>query len=675
MNALSQETSPYLLQHKDNPVDWHPWGQQALDLAKKQNKPILLSVGYAACHWCHVMAHESFEDPKIAGVMNNHFVNIKVDREERPDIDTIYMSALHALGEQGGWPLTMFLTPDGDPFWGGTYFPPEPKYGRPGFVQILEEIARLYTQEPEKIHGNKEALKKALATSTETKGQPPLNLPAKIAEQLLPMMDMEKGGLKGAPKFPQTALLDVLWRNHISTNKISFSSAVTTALTHMCEGGIYDHLAGGISRYSVDADWLAPHFEKMLYDNALLISLLTEVWSENKKDLYAARIAETIEWLTSEMLTPEGAFAASLDADSEGEEGKFYVWTAAEIDDVLGEHGPWFRDQYDAQPVGNWEGKSILNRLQKIGTTIIPSEKKKLFALKATLLRHRETRVRPALDDKVLLDWNGLAIDALAKAAMILSRPGWLTLSQNAYRFVSESMKKDSRTFHSFRAGRLQHRAMSDGLANITAAALSLFEATQDWRYVDDAQSFAAELDAHYWDEEFGGYFFTADDAEALITRTRTASDDATPAANGTLPALFVKLYALTGDEHYRTRADQLIEAFAGAVMKNGFPHGAWLASFDTAVNLTQIVIIGDPADAARETLKHTALSLSLPTRLLIVLDQDTVLPDGHPAKDKTMINGRPTAYVCTGPVCSVPVTSPDDLIIALRASRLAPDA
>jgi len=680
MNALSQETSPYLLQHKDNPVNWHPWNQEALDLAKRENKPILLSVGYAACHWCHVMAHESFENPKIAQVMNDLFVNIKVDREERPDIDTIYMSALHALGEQGGWPLTMFLTPDGDPFWGGTYFPPEPKYGRPGFVQILEEIARLYTQEPEKIHGNKHALKNALTTPTDTKGQPPLDLPAKIAEQLLPVMDMEKGGLKGAPKFPQTALLDVLWRTHISTSKNSFSSAVTTALTHMCEGGIYDHLAGGFSRYSVDADWLAPHFEKMLYDNALLISLLTEVWSENKTELYATRITETIEWLTSEMRTPQAAFAASLDADSEGEEGKFYVWTAAEIDNVLGESGPWFRDQYDAQPGGNWEGKSILNRLPKIETPLTASDQGKLAELKATLLHHRKTRVRPALDDKILLDWNGLAIDALAKAALIFSQPDWLALSQNAYRFVSESMKKEGRTYHSFRADplqnrtRLQHRAMSDGLANITAAALSLFEATQDWRYVDDAQSFVTELDAHYWDDKLGGYFFTADDAEALITRTRTASDDATPAANGTLPALFVKLYALTGDEHYRTRADQLIEAFAGAVLKNAFPHGAWLASFDTAVNLTQIVIIGDPNDPARETLQRAALSLSLPTRLLIVLDQNTVLPDGHPAKDKTMINGLPTAYVCTGPVCSAPVTSPDDLIIALQASRLTPE-
>lgn len=673
MNALSQETSPYLLQHKDNPVNWNPWGQQALDLAKKENKPILLSVGYAACHWCHVMAHESFENPKIAEVMNDLFVNIKVDREERPDIDTIYMSALHALGEQGGWPLTMFLTPDGDPFWGGTYFPPEPKYGRPGFVQILKEIPRLYTQEPEKIHGNKEGLKNALKTPDDTRGEPPLDLPAKIADQLLPVMDMEKGGLKGAPKFPQTGLLNVLWRAHISTNKEGFSAAVDTALTHMCEGGIYDHLAGGFSRYSVDAEWLAPHFEKMLYDNALLVSLLTEVWSETKNDLYATRVAETINWLKSEMLTPLGAFSASLDADSEGEEGKFYVWSAVEIDEILGGDGPWFREQYDVRPGGNWEGKSILNRLPKISSTKTNSETTKLAALKATLLSHRETRVRPALDDKILLDWNGLAIEALAKAALTFDQSDWLHMSQTAYRFVTESMSKNGRTYHSYRADLLQHRAMSDGLANITAAALFLFEATQDWRYIDDAQRFVAELDAHYWDEEYGGYFFTADDAEALITRTRTASDDATPSANGTLPALFVKLYALSGDEHYRARADQLIEGFAGAAMKNGFPHGTWLASFDTAVNLTQIVIIGNPADAARQTLKQIALSLSLPTRLLIVLDQNTVLPDGHPAKDKTMINGLPTAYVCTGPVCSVPVTSPDDLIIALRASRLAP--
>lgn len=674
MNRLSAETSPYLLQHKDNPVHWHPWGPDALSRAKAENKPILLSVGYAACHWCHVMAHESFENPATAEIMNRLYINIKVDREERPDIDTIYMNALHALGEQGGWPLTMFLTPDGEPFWGGTYFPPEPKFGRPGFPQVLEEIARLYTQEPEKIHGNRDALKNALGRIEDTSGQPPLDMLLGIANQLMDVMDMQRGGLKGAPKFPQTALLDVLWRGHIATGNEPLRAAVTTALTHMCEGGIYDHLGGGFARYSVDADWLVPHFEKMLYDNALLIDRLTEVWQETKDPLYAARIDETIAWIAREMTTAEGAFAASIDADSDGEEGKFYVWTANEIDTELGDAGPWFREQYDVTEGGNWEGNAILNRLHLIGQTLTAEEETNLKTLRQKLFDKRRSRIAPGLDDKVLLDWNGLAIAAISNASMVFKRDDWLTVSQTAYRFVAESMKRDGRMHHAYRADRLQHRAMSDGLANICAAALALFEATSDWSYVDDAQGFVTELDAHYWDDKNGGYFYTADDAEALLVRTRTAADDATPAANGTLPGLMVRLYALTGDEHYRDRADQLILAFGGAVTKNAFPHGSWLASLDTAVNLTQIVIIGETDDPAREALKDTVLSLSLPTRLLLDLDPGADLPDSHPAMGKTMLDGKATAYVCTGPVCSAPVTDPGDLRAALEASRLAPD-
>lgn len=675
MNQLSAETSPYLLQHKDNPVHWLPWGPDALSRAKAENKPILLSVGYAACHWCHVMAHESFENQATADIMNRLYINIKVDREERPDIDTIYMSVLHALGEQGGWPLTMFLTPEGEPFWGGTYFPPEPKFGRPGFPQVLEEIARLYTQEPEKIHGNRDALKNALSQVEDTSGQPPLDMVLGVANQLMGVMDMDKGGLKGAPKFPQTGLLDVLWRAHIATGNQELGAAVTTALSQMCEGGIYDHLGGGFARYSVDADWLVPHFEKMLYDNALLIDRLTEVWQETKTPLYATRIEETVEWISREMTTDGGAFAASIDADSEGVEGKFYVWTASEIDAELGTDAPWFKEQYDVRQDGNWEGNNILNRLPLIGQIISDDENIKLKNLRQKLFDKRASRIAPGLDDKVLLDWNGLAITAIANASLVFKRDDWRALSQTAYRFVTESMKRNGRMHHAYRAGRLQHRAMSDGLANMAAAALSLFEATMDWRYVDDAQGFITELDAHYWDDENGGYFYTADDAEALLVRTRTAADDATPAANGTLPGLLVRLYALTGDEHYRDRADQLILAFGGAVTKNAFPHGSWLASLDTAVNLTQIVIIGEKADAGRDALKETVLDLSLPTGLLLALEPGADLPDGHPATGKTMIDGKATAYVCTGPVCSAPVTDPGDLRAALEASRLAPEA
>lgn len=675
LNRLAGETSPYLLQHKNNPVDWYPWGPEALTRAKAENKPILLSIGYAACHWCHVMAHESFEDPATADLMNNLFVNIKVDREERPDIDKIYMAALHALGQQGGWPLTMFLTADGEPFWGGTYFPPTPKYGQPAFADILKEISRLYTQEPEKIHANQKALTQHLRKQVNTEGAPPHDLTFQVAERLLTIMDAERGGVRGAPKFPQTGILETLWHSAIATGSTPQKKAVSLALTHMSEGGIYDHLGGGYARYSVDADWLVPHFEKMLYDNALLIDRLTAAWSEDKTPLFKQRVEETIAWIQTEMMVPEKAFAASLDADSEGEEGKFYVWSLPEITEHLGDDATIFASHYDVTDTGNFEGHSILNRTAHINTAISPETEARLGTLREKLLAVRDQRTRPGWDDKTLIDWNGLAIAALARAALTFDRPDWLSTAQTAYQFVTTKMRAHGRTFHTYRAGKLQHAAMSDGLANMIDASLALFEATQNWSFVDTAQSLASELDAHYWDDDQGGYFFTADDAEALLTRTRTAADDATPAANGALPALYVKLYVLTGDTHYRTRADQLITAFAGAAMENPFPHGRWLASFDTAQNLTQIVLIGDPDSPATKSLKERALSLSLPTRLLIIHDpaKNSPLPPDHPAFGKTMIEGKPAAYICTGPVCSQPVTDPHDLLAALKAARRAP--
>jgi len=675
MNSLADETSPYLLQHKDNPVDWYPWGPDALARASAENKPILLSVGYAACHWCHVMAHESFENPDIAALMNRLFINIKVDREERPDIDTIYMSALHALGQQGGWPLTMFLTPQGEPFWGGTYFPSTPKFGQPAFPDILQEISRLYTQEPEKIHANRTALTAHLQKPVNAAGSPPHDLTCQVASRLETIMDKERGGVRGAPKFPQTGILETLWHGAIATDAEALLETVTTTLTQMSEGGIYDHLGGGYARYAVDADWLVPHFEKMLYDNALLLDRLREAWVETRTPLFKIRIEETINWIAREMRTTEGAFAASLDADSEGVEGKFYIWSKAETDTLLGADADWFCHHYDITPQGNFEGHNILNRTALIGHTLTDETEDRLQTCRAKLLAARAHRIRPGWDDKALLDWNGLTIAALARSALTFARPDWLDLATTAYRFILQSMRANGRTYHTYRAGKRQHRAMSDGLANMIDASLALFEITQNWAYVDDAQAFATELDAHYWDDQSGGYYFTADDAEALITRTRTANDDATPAANGTLPALLVKLYALTGDPHYRDRADALIKSFAGAVMENPFPHGRWLASFDTAQNLTQIVLVGDPASADLQRLREIVLSLSLPTRLIIIHDpkEPGSLPDNHPAFGKTMIDGAATAYICTGPVCSAPVTDPELLLAGLKAARRAP--
>ena len=408
-NRLSGATSPYLLQHQHNPVDWWQWGPEALATAKRANKPILLSVGYAACHWCHVMAHESFEDEATAKVMNELFVNIKVDREERPDIDQIYMQALHLMGEHGGWPMTMFLTPTGEPVWGGTYFPKDSRYGRPAFVDVLREVARLFKEEPAKVEQNRAALLAQLAEKARPQGKVTIGLKELdgAAKQIGNAFDTVHGGLGGAPKFPQPMILEFLWRAGLRTGDPLFFQTVEHSLVHMCEGGIYDHLGGGFSRYSVDEKWLVPHFEKMLYDNAQLLELLALAWQRSGAGLFAARARETVEWLQREMVTPEGAFSASLDADSEGEEGKFYVWSLAEIEAVLGPDAADFAVQYDVTPEGNFEGHNILNQLKHLprsmseggsgasAAALPPDAAARFSMLRGKLLKEREKRISP----------------------------------------------------------------------------------------------------------------------------------------------------------------------------------------------------------------------------------------------------------------------------------------
>jgi uncharacterized protein YyaL (SSP411 family) len=669
-NFLSDETSPYLLQHKDNPVHWRPWGEAALEAARSERKPILLSIGYAACHWCHVMAHESFEDEGVAEAMNRHFVSIKVDREERPDIDTIYMTALQMLGEQGGWPLTMFLTPDGEPFWGGTYFPKEPAYGRPGFIAILVEIARLFREEPDKIEQNRAALAQALAAQSASAypGEPTARHLDIVAEKLLSLMDPVHGGIRGAPKFPQTPLLAFLWRTHLRTGRADLGAAVTRTLDHLCEGGIYDHLGGGFARYSVDERWLAPHFEKMLYDNAQLLRLLASAWAETRKPLYRRRAAETVGWLLREMLVDGAGFAASLDADSEGEEGRFYVWSEAEIDAALGLDAARFKSVYDVSAHGNWEEKNILNRLAHADTAFSEAEEAELVPLRETLLAVRAKRVRPGFDDKVLADWNGLAIAALAEAGAVFDDPLWIDAAARAFAFVTTRMIDGDRLHHSWREGKLQHRAMADDLVNMADAALALAEATSNPSFVAEAQRFIAELDAHYHDDENGGYFFTADDASALIVRTRTVADNATPAANGVVIGVLTRLALLTGRADYLARADEVVRAFAGELNRNIFPLGSWLSNFEQRLWPVQIVLIGS-IEATRD-LRRAVCDVALPNRVLSVIENSGHLPEGHPASGKHAIDGKATAYVCIGETCSLPMTDREALRAALLAAR-----
>jgi uncharacterized protein YyaL (SSP411 family) len=671
-NTLDRETSPYLLQHKHNPVHWQPWGAEALAAAKRENKPILLSIGYAACHWCHVMAHESFENDAIAGQMNMLFVNIKVDREERPDLDTIYQSALALLGQPGGWPLTMFLTPDAEPFWGGTYFPPTSRYGRPGFADVLERVAAVYRDEPQRVSQNVTALREALGNlaTPQQGGAIPGDFIIRAAERLLPEVDPVHGGIGQAPKFPQTPVLQLMWRAWKKSGNSRLRDAVTLTLTRMCQGGIYDHVGGGFARYSVDAEWLVPHFEKMLYDNAQLIDLLTLVWQETKSPLFRSRIGETVAWTLREMrAAPDGAgrrgFASSLDADSEHEEGKFYVWSEAEIDAALGADAPLFRSAYDVTPGGNWEGHTILNRSASPELCDDATEAR-LAACRRTLFARRESRVRPGWDDKVLADWNGLMIAALADAALVFEQPSWLAAAVDGFDFVTGSLVVDGRLRHSWRDGQAKHPATLDDHANLCRAALALHAATGDARYIRQAEDWIAVLDRHYWDAAGGGYFFAADDTRDVIMRTKNAADNATPSGNGTLLGVLAHLYYLTGNDGHRKRADRLTAAFSGDLNRSFFAMATMLNSDEILRDAQQIVIVGSRGAGDTRALLAAVLGCSLPNRVLSVIAPGEKLPERHPAAGKAQANGQATAYVCRGTTCSLPITAPAGLSQAL---------
>jgi uncharacterized protein YyaL (SSP411 family) len=671
-NRLGEETSPYLLQHADNPVAWWAWGEEALAEARRLDKPILLSVGYAACHWCHVMAHESFEDEATAALMNRLFVNIKVDREERPDIDTIYMSSLHLLGEQGGWPLTMFLTPDGEPFWGGTYFPPTARYGRPGFRQVLESIARIYADERDKVVGNVAALRDGLAKLSRATPGDAIDLATidQAAERLAKAFDAFHGGIAGAPKFPQCAIFALIWRaflrNQDKPQGEPFARAVLTSLVRMSQGGIYDHLGGGFARYSTDEAWLVPHFEKMLYDNAQLIEILTLVWQHTREPLFAQRVEETVGWALREMIGEGGAFASSFDADSEGEEGKFYVWTEAEIDALLGADAALFKSVYDVRPDGNWEGHTILNR-NRDPELRDAADEAVLARGRAVLLAARAKRVPPARDDKILADWNGLLIAALAEAGACFERADWIAAAERAFAFIARAMIIDGRLAHSYRLGRAQHAATLDDDANLAKAALALLEATGTPRYLDHAIAAVERLDRHYWDATGGGYFLTADDTGGLIARTKTAGDNATPAGNSVIAAVLAKLHLLTGETRYRDRADQVIAAFSGELTRNFFPLATLMNAAELQARAIQIVIVGTRDEPAVRALLRAVNQECLPTRVLAVVEDGAALPAAHPAHGKTRVAGQPAAYLCIGPSCSLPLTDP-----ALLTARLA---
>jgi hypothetical protein len=652
-NRLKYETSPYLIQHQDNAVHWWAWGPEALAEAQRTGKPILLSVGYAACHWCHVMAHESFEDAATAEVMNDLFVNIKVDREERPDIDAIYMGALHRLGEQGGWPLTMFLDCDAKPFWGGTYFPRESRYGRPAFVTVLLRIAEAYQNQRENVAKNTAALLSSLkedvsANDRAAQGPDVRDLVQRIARAV----DREHGGLNGAPKFPQWNIFWLLWRGAIRFGNEDAKQAVVTTLRNICQGGIYDHLGGGFSRYSVDEYWLVPHFEKMLYDNALLIDLMTEVWRETQEPLFKIRIAETVAWLKREMIGEAGGFAASLDADSEGEEGKFYVWSAEQIAGVLGvDDAAFFARIYGVTPQGNFEGHTILNRLDSLAL-LSEKEEARLAEMRAKLLARRSSRIRPGWDDKILADWNGLMIAALSRAAVVFEKPEWLALAEEAFTCVATKLSAGGdRLFHSYRKAVAKAPATASDYANMISGALRLYQATQKDTYLAQAQRWADVLYRHYWDAENGGYFTAADDTSDVVVRLKSVSDDAVPSANAIQLSNLVALAAITGDTRADDRARELAQAFSGAVARAPTGHCGLIAAELDLDQLVQVAVIGS-GNSLRSVLHQS----SVPGGLEFISDEGPKVGAESPLTGKTSIGGKSTAYVCAGPVCGAPV-------------------
>jgi uncharacterized protein YyaL (SSP411 family) len=647
-NLLGQETSPYLLQHAGNPVHWRPWGKAALDEAKAANKPIMVSIGYAACHWCHVMAHESFEDPETAALMNSLFVNIKIDREERPDIDHIYMSALHALGEQGGWPLTMFTTPDGTPFWGGTYFPPEPRWGRPSFRQVLQGVANAFHSKADAVTQNTAALKHHLeqqAVASVGAAPGPAQLDA-IAQAYLKMTDPEHGGLRGAPKFPNPPIYRFLWQNAFRTGQPEAQDALHLMLQRMSRGGIYDHLGGGYARYSTDDIWLVPHFEKMLYDNAQLLELLALAHAHQPDPLYAQRASETVGWMirdmTAQRIDGKAAFAASEDADSEGEEGRFYVWTEPEIDSLLGPASAAFKRAYDVTPNGNWEGHTILRRVTPTGTS---EQEAALTRARNQLFQAREKRVRPGWDDKVLADWNGLAIAALVRSATVFDQPAWLARAREAFDFILTHMTAaHGGVEHAWRLGRVTAPGLIEDQAAMARAALALYEATSEPTFPATAERLANAAQAAFADGH-GGFFSTAADASDVpLTRPRTAADNATPAGNGIMAEVLARLFHLTGEPHWRTRADAVLSAFAGQPEQlAGMP--TLLAAADFLAEAASVVI--------------AVVVLRAP--------ETAVLPPGHPAFGKTAGPHEAVAYVCRRNVCGLPIADPADLSQALR--------
>lgn len=674
-NQLANEGSPYLLQHADNPVNWYPWGEAALAKSRAENKPIFLSIGYAACHWCHVMAHESFEDEETAAFMNEHFINIKVDREERPDLDAIYMQATVAMTGSGGWPMSVFLTPDLKPFYAGTYFPPVQRYNMPAFKDLLAGIARAWKEEPneiERVSGQVSShLQSAMSSDQVSNTTFTKNDLDAVVKSLNDSYDWGYGGWGGAPKFPQPMTIEFLLRRHAQGNQDALKPAIH-ALRAMARGGMYDVVGGGFSRYSVDNFWRVPHFEKMLYDNAQLARAYLHAWQITGDPQFKQIVIETLEFIAREMTHPAGGFYSSLDADSEGEEGKFYVWTLPEIREVLGEDSEFFEAAYGITERGNWEGKTVLQRALddaslaarfKLDPQAVPT---KLAESHARLLSARGLRVRPGTDDKILTAWNGLMLATVAEAARIFSEPElqnkYLVLATRNADFLLDALRPNNKLRRSWRQGKATNEVFLEDYAALILGLLELYQTDFQNKWFMFARELAQEMIEQFTDPN-GGFFDTSTDSETLLIRPKDLQDNATPSGNALACEALLRLAAFTDSGTYRDLAEASLRLIATHAMRYPTSFGRWLSAADLALgNVKQIAVIyeSDPQEA-RELLT-TVQSAYRPNTVVAA----SAYPPEENAPplllDRPLKDNKPTVYVCEGFVCKLPVNTISDL-------------
>ena len=673
MNRLSGSTSPYLLQHASNPVDWHPWGPEALALARRQDRPIFLSIGYAACHWCHVMAHESFEDPDTAALMNEHFVCIKVDREERPDLDGIYMAATQALTGSGGWPMSVFLTPDLQPFYAGTYFPPVPRHNLPAFRQVLSALAEAWINERERISGVAGQLKEHLGRlsgahapgGTFTHGHL-----ERAAQALRASYDWQHGGWGPAPKFPQPMAIEFLLRLRADRPAAGGTQddPALHALQAMARGGMYDVVGGGFARYSTDPHWRVPHFEKMLYDNAQLAAAYLSAWQATGDPFYRRIVAETLAFVRRELTGPEGGFYSSLDADSQGEEGRFYVWTAEELETALDADYPFFQAAYGVTAVGNWEGRTVLQRALDDASLAArfgldrESVPARLADCHARLLAARSARPRPATDDKVLAAWNGLMLSAFARAAAAFDDPDHLQVATRNADFLRAALRPDGRLRRAWRDGRTTDETFLEDYAALALGLLDLYQADFDPRWFAAACELVEQALARFADPA-GGFFDTPADGEPLLIRPKDLQDNATPSGNALMAEALLRLAAFTGNGEHRQRAETALGLVAGMAAEYPTAFGRWLGTAAFALaGVRQVAILGDPADERTRALVRAARQGYRPFTVLAAAPYPP--PAGSPPllAGRPLRNGKPTAYVCREFTCKQPVNTPEEL-------------